>query len=102
MMKKSMLKGLPQLDIREDTICAGYSKYRAKEPLELIHSDVFGSVKLKASLERKFDACKQIMEENIHQMSSLTILENAKFDISLPAQVLHNRMEWLKEIIHIL
>ena len=57
MMKKSMLKGLPQLDVREDTICAGcqYEKahqlpyedsvYRAKEPCELVHSDVFGQVK---------------------------------------------------------
>ena len=57
MMKKSMLKGLPQLDVREDTICAGYqygkahqlpyedSEYRAKDPLELVHSNVFGPVK---------------------------------------------------------
>ena len=57
MMKKTMLKGLPQLDVREDVICAGCqygkahqlpyeeSKFRAKEPLELVHSDVFGRVK---------------------------------------------------------
>ncbi|KAG6504552.1 hypothetical protein ZIOFF_036886 [Zingiber officinale] len=57
MMKKSMLKGLPQLDIRTDTVCAGCqygkahqlpyqeSKFKAKEPLELVHSDVFGPVK---------------------------------------------------------
>ncbi|KAG6470975.1 hypothetical protein ZIOFF_072064 [Zingiber officinale] len=57
MMQKSMLKGLPQLDIRTDTICAGCqygkahqlpyqeSNFKAKEPLELVHSDVFGSVK---------------------------------------------------------
>ncbi|CAL9028014.1 unnamed protein product, partial [Prunus brigantina] len=57
MMKKSMLKGLPQLDVRTDTVCAGCqygkahqlpyeeSKFKAKEPLELIHSDVFGPVK---------------------------------------------------------
>jgi transposase InsO family protein len=57
MMKKAMLKDLPQLDVREDTVCAGCqygkahqlpymeSKFRAKEPLELIHSDVFGRVK---------------------------------------------------------
>ncbi|KAL4352591.1 hypothetical protein GQ457_06G020380 [Hibiscus cannabinus] len=57
MMKKSMLKGLPKLEVRTDTICAGCqygkahqlpyeeSKYRANEPLELIHSDVFGPVK---------------------------------------------------------
>lgn len=57
MMKKSMLKGLPQLEVRKDTICAGCqygkahqlpyeeSKWKAKGPLELIHSDVFGPVK---------------------------------------------------------
>nr|CAD1834390.1 unnamed protein product [Ananas comosus var. bracteatus] len=57
MMERSMLKGLPQLEIRGDTICAGCqfgkahqlpyteSKYRAKVPLELVHSDVFGPVK---------------------------------------------------------
>ncbi|KAG6476438.1 hypothetical protein ZIOFF_065679 [Zingiber officinale] len=57
MMQKSMLKGLPQLDIRTDTICAGCqygkahqlpyqeSNFKAKEPLELVHSDVFGPVK---------------------------------------------------------
>ncbi|KAG6471563.1 hypothetical protein ZIOFF_069007 [Zingiber officinale] len=57
MMQKLMLKGLPQLDIRTDTICAGCqygkahqlpyqeSNFKAKEPLELVHSDVFGPVK---------------------------------------------------------
>ncbi|KAE8675571.1 tir-nbs resistance protein [Hibiscus syriacus] len=57
MVKKLMLKGLPQLDVRTDTVCAGCqygkahqlpydeSKFKAKEPLELIHSDVFGPVK---------------------------------------------------------
>ncbi|KAG6499850.1 hypothetical protein ZIOFF_039645 [Zingiber officinale] len=57
MMQKSMLKGLPLLDIRTDTICAGCqygkahqlpyqeSNFKAKEPLELVHSDVFGPVK---------------------------------------------------------
>ena len=57
MMKKSMLKGLPQLDVREETVCVGCqygkvyqlpykdSEYCAKEPFELIHSDVFGPVK---------------------------------------------------------
>ncbi|KAE8699425.1 hypothetical protein F3Y22_tig00110578pilonHSYRG00054 [Hibiscus syriacus] len=56
-VKKSMLKGLPQLDVRTDTVCAGCqygkahqlpydeSKFKAKEPLELVHSDVFGPVK---------------------------------------------------------
>ncbi|KAE8673149.1 hypothetical protein F3Y22_tig00111810pilonHSYRG00151 [Hibiscus syriacus] len=57
MVKKSMLKGLPQLDVRIDTVCGGCqygkahqlpydeSKFKAKEPLELVHSDVFGPVK---------------------------------------------------------
>ncbi|KAE8706377.1 hypothetical protein F3Y22_tig00110393pilonHSYRG00025 [Hibiscus syriacus] len=57
MVKKSMLKGLPQLNVRTDTVCAGCqygkahqlpydeSKFKAKEPLELVHSDVFGPVK---------------------------------------------------------
>ncbi|KAM1328637.1 hypothetical protein ACFX2F_012889 [Malus domestica] len=52
-----MLKGLPQLDVRTYTVCAGCqygkahqlpyeeSKFKAKEPLELVHSDVFGPVK---------------------------------------------------------
>ncbi|KAE8723075.1 PLAC8 family protein [Hibiscus syriacus] len=51
------VKGLPQLDVRTDTVCAGCqygkahqlpydeSKFKAKEPLELVHSDVFGPVK---------------------------------------------------------
>ncbi|KAE8691333.1 protein TOPLESS [Hibiscus syriacus] len=54
---KSMLKGLPQLDVRTDTVCTGSqygkahqlsydeSKFKAKEPLELVHSDVFKPVK---------------------------------------------------------
>ncbi|KAE8720906.1 tir-nbs resistance protein [Hibiscus syriacus] len=57
MVKKSMLKGLPQLDVRTDTVCAGCqygkahqlpydeSKFKAKESLELVHSDVFGPIK---------------------------------------------------------
>lgn len=57
MMEKSMLKSLPKLSVRTDVICAGCqygkahqlsyeeSKYKAKEPLELIHSDVFRPVK---------------------------------------------------------
>lgn len=57
MVNKSILRGLPQLDVRIDTMCAGcqygkayqlpYEKsmLRAKELLELIHFDVFGLVK---------------------------------------------------------
>ncbi|KAE8683196.1 putative disease resistance protein [Hibiscus syriacus] len=57
MVKKSMLKELPQLDVRTDTVRAGCqygkshqlpydeSKFKAKESLELIHSDVFRPVK---------------------------------------------------------
>lgn len=57
MMSKEMLKGLPQLEVNVDNVCAGCqygkahqlpyeeSKYKAKEPLQLIHSDVFGPVK---------------------------------------------------------
>ena len=52
MMKKSMLKGLPQLEVKTETICAGCqygkahqlpfedSKFKAKAPLELVHFDV--------------------------------------------------------------
>lgn len=57
MMNKSILRGLPQLDVRIDTVCVGCqhgkahqisyedSKFRAKEPLELIHFDVFRPIK---------------------------------------------------------
>lgn len=56
-MEKSMLRGLPQLEVKTDIVCAGCqygkahqlpykeSKFRATEPLQLIHSDVFGPVK---------------------------------------------------------
>lgn len=57
MMKKSMLKSLPQLEVRDDVVCIGCqfgrahqlpykeSKFRAKAPLELVHPDVFGRVR---------------------------------------------------------
>jgi len=57
MMQKQVVKGLPQIDIRTDIVCAGCqygkahqlpykeSEHRSKAPLELIHSDVFGPVK---------------------------------------------------------
>ena len=53
MMMKSILRGLPQLDVREDIVCTGCqyekahplpyeeSKFRVKVFLELIYSDVF-------------------------------------------------------------
>ncbi|GAA0176327.1 hypothetical protein LIER_29336 [Lithospermum erythrorhizon] len=57
MIQKSMLKGLPKLEIRSDIVCAGCqygkahqlpykeSKFMAKEPLELVHSDLLGKIK---------------------------------------------------------
>ncbi|KAE8705491.1 PLAC8 family protein [Hibiscus syriacus] len=57
MLAESLLKGLPQLDVRTDTVCArcqygkahqlpyDESKFKAKEPLELVHSDMFEPVK---------------------------------------------------------
>ena len=57
MMKKTMLKGLLQLDVRAETVCVGCqygnvhqlpyedSKFRTQAPLELVHSDIFGRVK---------------------------------------------------------
>lgn len=57
MMMKSNLKGLPNLEVRDENIYAGCqnrkmhqvpyyeTKFRARQPLELIHSDVFGLVK---------------------------------------------------------
>ncbi|KAG8497318.1 hypothetical protein CXB51_008528 [Gossypium anomalum] len=57
MMKKLMLKGLPQLEVRDVTVCIGCqfykayqlpyeeSKYKAKALLELVHSNVFRRVK---------------------------------------------------------
>ena len=57
MMRKSMLKGLPQLEVRTYMVYASCqygkahqlsyeeSKFKAKEPLKLIHFDVFGPVK---------------------------------------------------------
>ena len=58
-----MLKGLPQLEVKTDVVCAGcqYGKahqlpykesgFKVKKPLELIHSDLFGPVK-QASISR--------------------------------------------------
>lgn len=57
MMKKTMLKGLPHLEVYDGIVCAGCqygkahqlpceeSSFRAKAPLELVHSDVLGKIK---------------------------------------------------------
>ena len=57
MMKKSMIKGLPQLEVKTDVVCTGCqygkanqlpfegSKFKVDEPLQLVHSNVFGPVK---------------------------------------------------------
>ncbi|XP_022928647.1 uncharacterized protein LOC111435492 [Cucurbita moschata] len=56
-MEKFMLKGLAQLEVKADVVCAGCEygkthqlayeelKFKATKPLELIHSDLFGLVK---------------------------------------------------------
>jgi len=56
-IKKSMLKGLPQLEVGTGIMCVGCqygkahqlpyeeSKFKAKKPLELVNSDVFGLMK---------------------------------------------------------
>jgi len=66
MMKRSMLKGLPQLEVAKDTVCAGYqygkahqlpfkeSKFKVNEPLELVYSGVFGPVKQDSISGRKY------------------------------------------------
>lgn len=57
MMMKSISKGFPDLEVQDETICVGFqngkvhhipyfeSKFRARQPLELIHSKVFGPMK---------------------------------------------------------
>ncbi|GJX59599.1 PLAC8 family protein [Tanacetum coccineum] len=86
MMKKSMLKGLLNLEVRTETVCEGCqygkahrlpyeeSKFKAKEPLELIHSDVFGPVyfmKNKSDTLAKFKEFKKSAEAEIvrHQFT---------------------------------
>ena len=56
-IKKSMLKGLPQLEVGTGIMCVGCQygkahqlpyeepKFKAKKPLELVNSDVFGLMK---------------------------------------------------------
>lgn len=57
MMKKKLVNGLPQLEVKTNLVCVGCqygrahqlpyekSSCQAKAPLELVHSDVFGPVK---------------------------------------------------------
>ncbi|XP_076909939.1 uncharacterized protein LOC143567386 [Bidens hawaiensis] len=57
MVKNELVEGLPKFEVKKELVCAGCqfgkaheqpyesSNYKAKEPLELIHSDVFGPVK---------------------------------------------------------
>jgi len=66
MIERSMLKGLPQLEVRKGTVYAGCqygkahqlpykeSKFKAKEPLELVHFHVFGPVKQASISGRKY------------------------------------------------
>lgn len=66
MMKKSMVRGLPQLEVRTETVCAGCqygkahqlpyeeSKFKATEALQLVHSDVFGPVKQASNSGKKY------------------------------------------------
>ena len=55
--EKSILRGLPNLEVRDNIICVGCqyvkahellyeeSRCKAEKPLELVHSDVFRPVK---------------------------------------------------------
>lgn len=57
MMKKKLVLGLPQLEVNREILCVGCqygkahqlpfddSKFQAKAPLELVHSEVFEPVK---------------------------------------------------------
>ncbi|GJW10884.1 putative RNA-directed DNA polymerase [Tanacetum coccineum] len=57
MMKRGLVTGLPKLEVRRDIVCAGCqygkthqelfhsSSYRARAPLDLVHSDVWGPAK---------------------------------------------------------
>lgn len=57
MMNKQLVAGLPLLKVQQEAVCPGcqfgkahqqkfhQSNYRSKEPLELVHSDVFGPVR---------------------------------------------------------
>ncbi|KAK3030594.1 hypothetical protein RJ639_039680 [Escallonia herrerae] len=97
MMKKSMLKGLPQIEVRIDTVCAGCqygkahqlsfeeSKFKAKEPLELIHSDVIGPARQASIGGMKY------MVTFIDDFSSSQIsFENAGYTISSQALAHHS------------
>ncbi|KAF7815252.1 Retrovirus-related Pol polyprotein from transposon TNT 1-94 [Senna tora] len=81
MMNKQMLKGLPQLEVQDNVVCAGCqygkahqlpyeeSNFRAKAPLELVHSDVFGPVKQPSQIgvaERKNRHLAEICRSMLH------------------------------------
>ena len=79
MIKKYMLKGLPQLDVWEDTICVScqygkahqlpyeVSKFQVKEPLELVHADVFEPI-------------KQALMQGYHYMVTLLMITQRNTD----------------------
>ena len=85
MMMKSMLQGLPQLDVRIDTVYAGCqygkahqlpyeeSKFKAKKPLELVHYKVFGPVK--DVRPEKFQILEKWQNRNFDQKSKIYSLD---------------------------
>lgn len=66
MVEKSMVRGLPEVEVKTDIICAGcqfgkahqlpyqQSKHRANESLELVHLDVFGPIKQASISDAKY------------------------------------------------
>lgn len=66
MVEKSMVRGLPEVEVKTDIICTGcqfgkahqlpyqQSKHRANESLELVHLDVFGPIKQASISDAKY------------------------------------------------